>query len=146
MRLFFNKGSKHAEGSMGLFDLFGKRSSGKEETQKDGGSNQPTAVHYVDWLLNHMLSTSRMEIVVDSSRPLPGSEGPETNDPPPCMPDARSVINRLKLLSGVNPVAQSTAIEGRFERPRAHHTVFVVTKFLDAAGKSTCSIRLRIRA
>lgn len=121
---------------MGLMDLFSK--------PKPAGDG-PTAVEYVEWLLPYMLRISRTELTIDSRKPLPGSALTAKEDPPPCVPDVQAVINRLKILSGVNPICQVKAVEGTFERSRTHHTIEVTTQFQDSAEKSVCSIRLRIR-
>jgi len=105
------------------------------------------AVEYVEWLLKYMLRTSQLELTVNTRKALPGSSMQQSdNGAPPCLPDASVVINRLKILSGVNPlVRQPTAVEGRFERPRRHYTLEVFTRFLDVGLESTCVLRLRIR-
>ncbi len=127
---------------MGLMDLFSKK---KPAGDKPGASEQPTAIDYVEWLLKYMLSTSRTELTIDTSRALPGSFQASNTASPPCIPDAQAVVNRLKILSGVNPVRQSKIIEGSFERPRTHDAILVSTQFQDTDEKSICSIRLRIR-
>ena len=104
-----------------------------------------TAVDYVEWLLRYMLRGSRMELTLDTGRPLPGSERAAVEDPPPCIPDAQTVINRLKILSGVQPVKQAESVEGGFERPRKHCAVEVRTRFTERSEHSQCAIRLRIR-
>ena len=121
---------------MDLMNLFKKAKPADE---------QPTAVEYVEWLLLHMLRTSRTELMIDTRRALPGSKPDESAAPPLPIPDARIVINRLKILSGVNPIGQAGGAGGTFERPRANHTVFVTTHFQDDAAKSVCSIQLSIR-
>jgi len=127
---------------MGLMDLFGKRKSAAGATQGD----EPTAIDYVDWLLQYMLSTSKMTLTLDTSRALPGSGTlPEGIVPPPCLPDASVVINRLKILAGVNPVRQSKTIEGTFDRPRKSLTIITTCRFQDEEEKSTCSIRLQVK-
>lgn len=123
---------------MGLMDLFSRKKT-------TGDSEQPTAIDYVEWLLKHMLCTSSTELTIDTSRALPGSHPAANDEPPPCIPDARAVVNRLKILSGVTPIKQAKMIEGTFERPRAHHTIVVSTQFKDDDQKSTCAIRLRFR-
>lgn len=127
---------------MGLMDLFGKKKPAKGSSAGD----EPTAIDYVDWLLQYMLSTSRMTLTLDTSRALPGS-GSLTGDtvPPPCLPEASVVINRLKILSGVNPVRQSKAVEGTFERPRKSLVIITTCRFQDEEDKSTCSIRLQVK-
>jgi len=108
-------------------------------------AEKPTAVEYVEWLLKHMLKTSRLELTVNTRKALPGSSmQPSDDDAPPCVPEAMAVINRLKILSGVNPVRQPKTVAGRFERPRTHHTIEVLTSFLDSEQESACMLRLRI--
>lgn len=128
---------------MGLMDLFRR----KNPTKNSGDTQEPTAIDYVEWLLQHMLSASRMELMIDTDQELPGNGPlPEDVTPPPCIPDAQTVINRLKILSGVNPVMQTKTVEGTFERPRVHHALVFTSRFQDTDMKSTCALRLRIRA
>ena len=49
---------------MGLMSFFQKEKPAEQ---------QPTAVEYVEWLLKYMIRTSRVELVIDTRRPLPGS-------------------------------------------------------------------------
>jgi hypothetical protein len=106
----------------------------------------PTAVEYVEWLLSHMLCTSQTELTVDSAKPLPGNTLDDEDMRPPCLPDPGNVINRLKILSGVNPVGQTGAVhKGSFERVRTHHIIVFNTQFHDEADRSTCVIQLRVR-
>lgn len=123
---------------MGLMDLFGKK--------KPDASEAPTAIDYVDWLLQHMLNTSQMTLTIDTRQALPGSAhlAPDAV-PPPCMPDAALVVNRLKILSGINPVRQAKAVEGTFERPRKHLSVVTTCRFQDNETYSTCALRLLVK-
>ncbi len=123
---------------MGLLNLFKKTKPADE---------RPTAVEYVEWLLVHMLRTSHTELKIDSTRPLPGNALTEEDaDPPPCMPDAQTVVNRLKILSGVNPMRQAgVKAGGTFERIRNNHIVNFNTQFQDSAERSLCTITLNIR-
>ena len=119
-------------------DLFGKK--------KPEAKEAPTAVDYVDWLLQHMLNTSQLTLTLDTRRALPDSSKLAADEaPPPCMPDAAIVVNRLKILAGVNPVRQTTPIEGTFERPRKHLSVVTTCRFQDNEAYSTCAIRLVIK-
>ncbi len=123
---------------MGLMDLFGKK--------KPVASEAPTAVEYVDWLLQHMLNTSQLTLAIDTRRTLPDSSKLAAGEaPPPCMPDAAQVVNRLKILAGVNPVRQAKPIEGTFERPRKHLSVIITCRFQDNEEYSTCAIRQVIK-
>lgn len=123
---------------MGLMSLFSKA---KPAAQK------PNPAEYVEWLLTYMLQTSRTELKIDTRQPLPGSDlSVENNNAPPCVPEAQSVINRLKILSGVNPIWKEGLKEsGSFERPRTHLAVTVVTQFQDDIDRSICVITLKIR-
>lgn len=123
---------------MGLMNLFGKK--------KPVVSEAPTAVEYVDWLLQHMLNTSQLTLTVDTRRALPDSSKLAADEaPPPCIPDAAQAVNRLKILAGVNPVRQTKPIEGTFERPRKHLSVVITCRFQDNEEYSTCAIRQVIK-
>ena len=128
---------------MALMDLFRSKKSKKESTTDEA----PTAIDYVDWLFHHMLSTSQTTLTIDTRRALPGS-GPLTGDatPPPCLPEAAVVINRLKILAGINPVKQSEPIDGTFDRPRKHLTIITNCRFQDADDYSTCAIDIVVKA
>jgi hypothetical protein len=122
---------------MNLLDLFGRRKQADQRAQ-------PTAIDYVEWLLKHMLRTSPTEWIIDTRRVLPGG-GPTEEDAPPCIPHAPAVINRLKILSGINPSRQSVAVAGTFERFIMRHAVEFTTQFQDDDEKSVCTIRFRFR-
>jgi len=107
---------------------------------------EPTAVDYVEWLLKHMLRTSRTELTIDTRCRLPGAGEEGKENAPPCLPAAGNVLNRLKVLSGLNPAHYGRMTEGSFERPSIGHVLVVNTRFLDEGNVSTCSLRLRIRA
>lgn len=124
---------------MGLMDLFSKKKTADQ---------QPTAVEYVEWLLKYMVRTSKPQLVIDTRQALPGSASTaKLDDPPPCTPDARTVINRLKILSGIDPMnRQPTATGVVFQRPRTHDTVYVSTQFQNDPEKPVCTIRLNIKS
>jgi hypothetical protein len=122
---------------MSFLDLFGRRKQADK-------CEQPTAIDYVEWLLKHMLRTSRTELIIDTRRVLPGS-GQTADDVPPCVPHAPAVINRLKILSGITPSRQSALVSGSFERFIMHHAVMFTVQFQDDDEKSVCTIRFRFR-
>ena len=128
---------------MGLWKLF--RGENRAAAAAGSSVDEPTAVEYVEWLLKHMLRTSRTELTIDTRRSLPGAASGTNDDPPPCLPTPDSVVNRLKVLCGVNPVTHRQAIRGEFTRPRSHHVVIVSAEFQDDPGASTCALHLRIR-
>jgi hypothetical protein len=121
---------------MGLMDLFSKAKPAVE---------QPTAVEYVEWLLLYMMRTSRNELTIDTSRTLSRSVPDAKDFPPPCLPDAQAVVNRLKILSGVNPVIKQKGVGGTFERSRTRLTLTFTTQFQEDAEKSVCTIQLRMQ-
>ena len=127
---------------MGIMDMFSK----KKVAAESASIAEPTAVDYVEWLLQYMLGTSRMTLTIDSAQGLPGSgQIPAGLAPPPCLPEAVVVLNRLKILSGVNPIKQAKPVDGKFERPRKHLSILVATHFQDDDAKSTCTIRLTVK-
>jgi hypothetical protein len=122
---------------MGILDLF---------RQAKPSEQKPNAVDYVEWLLLHMLQTSRTELTVDTARPLPGSAAGFPDAPPPCRPDPETVINRLKILSGITPVRQKdVTARGGFERPRAQHVIHFATEFRERDDRSTCTLKLSVK-
>jgi hypothetical protein len=106
---------------------------------------EPTAIDYVEWLLKHMLRASRTELTIDTRRPLPGAGEEGKNGAPPCMPSAETVINRLKILSGLSPVRYRQPLAAKFERPSATYTLAVATRFQDDGNASACNVSLRVR-
>jgi len=131
---------------MGILDLFGGRNAAGESGAKSRADDkQPSAIEYVDWLIGYMLRMSRTELTIDSKHPLPGSEGLAPDAAPPCLPDNEAVLNRLKILSGLNIVRHAKPVEGSFEKPREHHVLAITTLFHDGPDMSTCAIRVRIR-
>ena len=125
---------------MSLWKLF----SGKtKEPEEAGGA---TVIDYVDWLVTYMLRTSNVELVIDSTRPLPGAL--ETNPAliPPCLPPHESALNRLKLLCGLQPAYFSKPTEGSFQRTSGTHNLLISANFNDSPGRAICKIHLRIRS
>lgn len=126
---------------MGLFNWF--RGAGAKQAPQEAG---PNAIDYVEWLLQYMLKTSKVDLVIDTRYPLPGAGPlPAGVDPPPCLPDVHLVLNRLKILSGVNPLPLPEPVEGRFQRPKQHLALVITSRFHDANGRSSCSLRMSIR-
>jgi len=130
---------------MGLLGLFRGKNQGASAGAADSHVDEPSAVEYVEWLLKHMLRTSRTELTIDTRRALPGAGPKAKDDSPPCLPTPESVVNRLKVLCGVNPVTHRQAVRGEFTRPRSHHTVIISAEFQDGPDASTCVLHLRIR-
>ena len=132
---------------MSLADIFGwNRPSGQAAAHRQDVDEQPTAMEYVDWLIKHMLRSSCVDSTIDTTRPLPGADEKDAELAPPCLPSAETVINRLKLLSGLNPVQYAKPVEAVFEKNRSGHTLAVHTRFEDKPGRSVCAIRLRVHA
>jgi hypothetical protein len=131
---------------MRFWDLF---DSGRPSVRvsRGGGENaeQPTAAEYVEWLLKHMLRTSCTELTIDTTRTLPGAAEPPGTDSPPCIPNPQAVINRLKLLSGLNPIRYAQPVAAGFEKQRAHHTLVIATRFHDGSDRAACTIKLSVR-
>ena len=104
-----------------------------------------SAVAYVDWLLAHMLQTSQTTLQIDSAAPLPCGADMTPRTRPPVLPTPGAVINRLKFLSGLNPVVFAQAMDGRFEQSHRTYALVFDTRFVDSPGRFTCTIRLRVR-
>ena len=99
-----------------------------------------SAADYVEWLPGFMLQRSQTELRIDTSRPLPYDDGA------PGIPDSSAVINRLKVMCGINPFRFSEPVEGDFVRERSGHKVRFAARFEDRDDRSVCTLRLSIRA
>jgi len=96
---------------------------------------------YVDWLPGYMLGTSVTQTIIDSRRPLPG-----VNTYSGDMPRSETVVNRLKILSGLSPVQYNTQQMGQFTQQTGCYRVTLKTTFNDQDGRSRCSVEISIRA
>ena len=122
---------------MGLFDLF-KRKAAQPQLAV------PTAVDYVEWLLEYMVRASRTELTIATDAPLPDGGSGEPN-PPPCLPETQLVINRLKILAKLPPVRQEQAAEGAFEHLRGNLSLCLKARFSDTSGRSSCRLQMELR-
>lgn len=127
---------------MSFWKLFG---GNETATRADHGQEQPTAVDYVEWLLVYMSRSARFQIVLDTSGALPGVGQAALSDPPPCQPPAESVLNRLKILAGINPVKHREAVRGEIKREKPTHTEIFAVEFHDKERGSRCNIQLSIK-
>jgi predicted GIY-YIG superfamily endonuclease len=131
---------------MDFWKLFFKGDRSATMAVTESSSDEPSAVEYVEWLLKHMLRRSKTTLTIDTKRRLPRCDEAIGEDSPPCLPSPESVVNRLKVLCGINPVTHRQVVRGEFTRPRSHHVVIVSAEFQDAPDASTCALHLRIRS
>lgn len=120
---------------MGFFDKIKATFSAGDDT---ACMEKPSASEYVDWLPRYVMRKSWTEVTIDTSCPLPGS------DEAPCVPDHAAVLNRLKILCGLNPFRFPEPVDGNFERHLANHTIRISARFSDQDVGSTCRLRLTI--
>lgn len=100
----------------------------------------PSASKYVEWLPRYMLGQSCTEMRIDSTRPLPGE------DEAPCVPSVDSVLNRLKVLCGLNPFRFAEPVDGTFEVSHANYKLKFALHFEDGEAGSSGLMRLTIHA
>ena len=129
---------------MGFVETLSKKLSSLMSGEKND-IKAPVLNEYIEWLLAYMVRTSKTEVIVDTKRSIPGSNETGGNVPP-FIPTAEAIINKLKILSGFNPVTNSKPIDGGFTQPIGAQSLIVKTRFLDTPAKSTCVIRISIRA
>lgn len=129
---------------MGFLDfLKGEGGAGGASGDK-AATSELSAVDYVAWLLKFMLRRSLTELTIDTNRALPGA-GESGDEGPPCEPKPEAVINRLKIVSGLNPMRYPSPAKGVFEETRTGYVLVVSTQFEDTDSSSTCKIQLRVR-
>lgn len=109
-------------------------------TADHGPGVTASATEYVDWLPNYMLRQPNPEMRLDTSRPLPGGADA------PGIPDSTAVVNRLKVLCGINPFRLTEPAEGKFVREHGNHKLRFSVAFDDRDDRSICTLRLSIRA
>lgn len=122
------------------------RSAFGSEGERPSQAAQPSASEYVEWLPLYMLRTSQTELTISSSRPLPGDGEDDPALIPPCLPEQEMVINRLKVLCGLNPFRFSEPTDGSFETTHANHTLRFAVQFTDGDQRDICTLNLSIRA
>jgi hypothetical protein len=132
---------------MNLLGLFGARGLSGNHTNEvvEEVRDDRSVMEYVDWFLQHMLQTSRMEMVVDSTKTLPDGGGTSKDPWVRSLPDIQAVINRLKVVSGLDPMPVRKPTDGRFERTRGTLVFAYETRFEDNPGSSCCRIKVRVR-
>jgi hypothetical protein len=108
-----------------------------DEGEADGAAS---VSDYVDWLPKYMLRKSLTELRLDTARPLPNG------DDVVGIPDAPAIINRLKVLCGLNPFRLAEPAEGGFVREHANRKLTFSACFEDRDDRSICTLRLSIRA
>jgi len=128
--------------SKGLFSkIKATFSSGGSEGAED---RKPKASEYVDWLPRYMLINSQIELKIDSSRPLPGANETDPDRVAPCLPDAEAVVNRIKVLCGLNPFRFADPTDGCFEETLMDHRLKFSVHFEDTQDRSTCTLYLSV--
>ncbi len=128
----------------GLFGAWKSRGGPANEKVEDIHGDRSVS-EYVDWFLQHMLRTSRMEIVVDSAKSLPDGEGTSKDPWMRTVPDTQAVINRLKVVCGLDPIQFQKPTDGRFERTRGTLVFTYDICFEDGPDLSRCRIKVRVR-
>ena len=99
-------------------------------------TRKPSVVRYVDALLLR-LAEQRLEMTLSASDPLPELEGSRED-----LPSFEQVVNRLKVLSGLNPVTNSRTVSGRFTHWQRGRWYDVVTHFDDRGIPPSCRVSL----
>jgi hypothetical protein len=126
-----------------IFGAPGAKRQTTPEAAFNGGT--PSAVDYVEWLPRFMLRTSCTALTIATDTPLPTSAGALDEDLVSDVPSVEAVLNRLKLVSGLNPVRCLKPTAGHFERARGGLTLAFGTLFEETPKRATCTIRMRVR-
>lgn len=102
-----------------------------------------TRIEYVDALLGMMLKKSLFTLRLTASTPLPQVENEKSGSSSPL--NYQAVINRLKVMSKLNPILYATPVQGKIEIPLGSHILVYETHFDDKANPPACVINLRVR-
>jgi hypothetical protein len=115
------------------------------EEDDAGDGDEPSAADYVDWLMDCMMKRSLLEVTIRESTPLMRDGGAHLEDFPGTPPGHQSVINRLKVMSGLDPVYLSEPTKTKFEVPRSGAVLVFTIRFDDRRSTPTCKLNLSIR-
>ena len=115
----------------------------RDASERTDDDDPSSALEYVDWLLTHMFSRNLLRLVISPSVPLPAAPALLIACPRP--PDHQTVINRLKIMVGLNPFPCRQPQGGRIERPRGDVVVIFDVHFDDTVQPPQCIIHLRVR-
>ena len=94
----------------------------------------PPAVSYVNALLTELVAT-RGAVTLRASERLPVPAGERAN-----VPVFALVMNRLKVLSGLDPIVYPQAITGKFDFTVRDRTVRIATTFDDGQRDPWCRV------
>ena len=100
-------------------------------------SAESPAVRYVNALLAD-LAEKQTEATLCESENLPAVRG-NVGDPPPF----NQVVNRLKFLSGLDPITYSRPVSGSFRHAVRSRAWQVVTSFEDRGNSPSCRVAVR---
>jgi hypothetical protein len=99
---------------------------------------------YLNLLLIEMAGHGEEELMLRQSTPLPWPEGYDEEE----LPAFSTVINRLKVMSGLDPVIYHAPREGKIEeigirlQDDKMHSFALRTRFDDISGDRTVHLRL----
>jgi hypothetical protein len=104
----------------------------------DAEDGSASRMDYVDALLALMVKKSQLTLRLTASEPLPAIGASPA-------PSFQAVVNRLKVLSRLNPVVYAKPVQGKIEVTHRAHVLVYTTVFDDKADAPACVITLRIR-
>ncbi len=114
--------------------------------ESDGeGESALSAADYVDWLMDCMMKRSLLEVTIRESSPLLCDGGANFDDFPGAPPAHQSVINRLKVMCGLDPVHLPEPTKAKVEVPRSGALLVFTVRFDDRRSTPTCRLNLSIR-
>jgi len=117
----------------------------RKQDDAGDGKRDASAVDYVDWLLSYMIRKSILDLSISGKVALPDDADSEEHAYTDPLPTHQTVINRLKLMSGLNPVHLPEPSQGKFELPRGNHVFVFQSHFDDTGSTSRCKLRMKIR-
>lgn len=98
------------------------------------------AANFVNLLLRDMVENKRTTLTILRSAPLPEVQGLDNTTPPA---DAESILNRLKVLAGLNPAMYREPVEGYFFFDAQGRRFAARTRFEDSNDDSVCVITIQ---
>ena len=103
-------------------------------------SHAHPVIRYVDDLLWQLRSDASGSVSLRASEPLPHIQG----DAQAVSDDVsyETVVNRLKVLCGLQPITYAKSAQGKFERDVRDRKLRVRCRFTDSGPDASCSINV----
>ena len=101
----------------------------------------PPVIHYVNLVLYDAITRGQSTLLFTRSVPLPAPPDPRGDPTKP--PEFGPFVNRLKVMSGLDPVKNQDPLERKFKLIVAGQPYILTTHFEDNASDPFCRVEIQ---